>query len=400
MPGPDADRPVGATHRVSLRQRVHEILEDNRDGDTLSLAVNVVLIFLILTNVVAFAVGTIPAFGERYGEALRWFNVISVIIFTIEYALRIWSAVESPVLRALPPWRARLGFAARPMQLIDLAAIAPFYLSLFFAIDLRILRVLRLFRFLKLARYSPALVSIGRVIVNERRALVGALMVMITLLLFASTGIYFLERDAQPDVFSSIPASAWWALATLTTVGYGDVVPVTAAGKMLGGLFMVFGLGMFALPIGIVASGFAQEANRRDFVVTWSMVARVPLFADLRANTIAEITKLLYSCTYEQGALIMRRDDEASAMYFIAAGEVLVHTDPEPVILSEGDFFGEMALLEHRTHRHIVTAHSRCRLIVLERDDLERLCARMPELYRAIRQVAEDRRSKSRDTEG
>ena len=394
MPGPDTDRPAGSAPRVRLRQRVHEVLEDNREGDTLSLAVNVVLIFLILTNVIAFAAGTIPELGDRYGEAFRLFNLFSVIVFTIEYALRIWSAVESPVLRGLPPWRARFGFAMRPMQLIDLAAIAPFYLSLFFTIDLRILRVLRLFRFLKLARYSPALVSIGRVIVNERRALVGALMVMVTLLLFASTGIYFLERDVQPEVFSSIPASAWWALATLTTVGYGDVVPVTVAGKLLGGLFMVFGLGMFALPIGIVASGFAQEANRRDFVVTWSMVARVPLFADLNANSIAEITKLLYSCSFEQGALIVRRDDEASAMYFIASGDVLVHMDAEPIILSEGEFFGEMALLEHRTHRHIITARTRCRLIVLERDDLERLCARMPELYQAIRHVADERRGK------
>lgn len=391
MPALDVDRPGSDARRVSLRRRSHDILEHSGTDDTVAICVNSALVILILLNVVAFAAETVPAIGERYQAEFRIFNLISVAIFTVEYVLRIWSSVESPVLSTMPHWRARLVFALRPMQLIDLAAILPFYLSFFFAIDLRILRVLRLFRFLKLARYSPALVSIGRVIVNERRALLGALMVMATLLLFASTGIYLLERHAQPEVFGSIPSAAWWALATLTTVGYGDVVPITPAGKVLGGLIMIFGLGMFALPIAIVASGFAQEANRRDFVVTWSMVARVPIFSELTAAAVTEITALLYACSFKEGAVIMRPDDPATAMYFIATGEVQVDADQGPVVLGEGEFFGEMALLDRRTHLHAVTARSRCRLMVLEQNDFDLLCTRMPELFRTVRDIARQR---------
>ena len=164
--------------------------------------------------------------------------------------------------------------------------------------DLRVLRVLRLFRLLKLVRYSPALQTLGRVLADEYRALLGALLVILVLLLFASTAMYFLERGAQPDKFGSIPAAAWWALATLTTVGYGDIVPVTPLGKLLGGVVMLLGVGMIALPVAIIATGFSQESSRHQFVVTWSMVARVPLFATMDESEIAEITKLLYTRTF------------------------------------------------------------------------------------------------------
>ena len=125
------------------------------------------------------------------------------------------------------------------------------------------------------------------------------------MLLFASTFIYFLERDAQPDKFGSIPAAAWWALATLTTVGYGDVVPITPLGKMFGGIVMLVGLGMFALPIAILATGFSQESSRHEFVVTWSMVAWVPLFSTMDVAEVAEITKLLYTRNVAAGATIV-----------------------------------------------------------------------------------------------
>jgi voltage-gated potassium channel len=199
-----------------------------------------------------------------------------VIVFSIEYVLRVWSAVDIPMLSRLPPWRARLRFALRPIMLIDLFAVLPFYLQWFIPIDLRLLRVLRLFRLLMLVRYSPALQTLGRVLADEYRALLGALLVMLVLLLFTSTAIYFLESEAQPDKFGSIPAAAWWALATLTTVGYGDVVPVTPWGKVLGGVTMLLGVCMFAMPIAIIATGFSQESARHQFVATWSMVARRP----------------------------------------------------------------------------------------------------------------------------
>ena len=382
---------AGREGPVTVRQRVHDILEYGSEFDPVAKGVNSFLVGLIVLNVIAFAAGTVPRIHAAYGTALDLFNVFSVVIFTIEYALRLWSCVEVPMLHTLAPSLARLRFATRPLLLIDLFAIAPFYLSFIFNLDLRVLRVLRLFRFLKLARYSPGLVALGRVISNERRALYGAMLIMVTLLLFAATGIYFLEREAQPDAFGSIPAAAWWALATLTTVGYGDVVPITHMGRVFGGFMMLFGLGMFALPIGILATGFSREANRREFVISWGMVASVPIFAHLKAGTVAQIGALLYSRTFQADQPIMHIGETADAMFFIASGEVAVELDDEQVRLGEGEFFGEMALLYRRQREHNVYAVTKCHLLVLDKADFERLCHREPELLAEVRRIAEAR---------
>jgi voltage-gated potassium channel len=288
------------------RRQVHDILEVGGDAHPAGRAVNAFIITLIFLNAIAFAAETVDHVADRYGAYLDAFNVFSVMVFSIEYVLRIWSAVEIPMLSRMPHWRARLRFAARPIMIIDLLAVLPWYLQPFFSVDLRSLRVFRLFRLLKLVRYSPALQTLGRVLADEYRALLGALLVLLILLLFASTTIYFLEREAQPDKFGSVPAAAWWALATLTTVGYGDVVPVTPLGKVVGGIVMLLGVGMVALPVAIIATGFSQESNRHQFVVTWSMVARVPLFASMDESEIAEICKLLYTRTYSPGVPIVR----------------------------------------------------------------------------------------------
>ena len=239
------------------RRKVHDFLEVGGDGHPAAHIVTAFIVALIVLNAIAFAAETVDDLAARYDVYFRAFNLFSVIVFTVEYGLRLWSCVEIPMLSRMPPWRARLKFATRPMMIIDLLAFAPWYVHWIFPIDLRVLRVFRLFRLLKLVRYSPALQTLGRVLADEYMALLGALLIMLVLLLFASTGIYFLERVAQPDAFASIPAAAWWALATLTTVGYGDVVPVTPLGKVLGGVVMLLGVGMFALPIAIIATGFS-----------------------------------------------------------------------------------------------------------------------------------------------
>jgi voltage-gated potassium channel len=259
----------------SWRLKVHDILEVGGDAHPAGRIVNGFLVALIIANGIAFTAETVDSVYARWGPQLDAFNTFSVMVFTVEYVLRLWSSVEIPLLHHLPHWRARLKFAMRPMMIIDLLAILPWYIHAVVPIDLRVLRMLRLFRLLKLVRYSPALQTLKRVVAHEWRALLGALLSMMILLLFAATMIYFLERDAQPQNFGSIPASAWWALETLTTVGYGDVTPITALGKVFGGIVMLFGLCMFALPVAIIATGFSQESARHEFVVTWSMVARV-----------------------------------------------------------------------------------------------------------------------------
>ncbi|HAH66215.1 MAG TPA: hypothetical protein DCL72_12265 [Rhizobiales bacterium] len=171
--------------------------------------VNAFIILLIFLNAISFAAETVEELDTRYAMEFQVFNLFSVAVFTIEYVLRVWSAVDIPMLSRLPPWRARLRFALRPIMLIDLLAFLPWYLHFMFPLDLRILRVFRLFRLLKLVRYSPVLQTLGRVLADEYRVLLGALLVILVLLLFASTAMYMLERGAQPDKFGSIPVAAW-----------------------------------------------------------------------------------------------------------------------------------------------------------------------------------------------
>ena len=375
-----------------LRREVHDVLEVGGDAHPMGRVVNGFIIVLIFLNAIAFAADTVPELAGRYRWEFAAFNAFSVIVFTVEYALRIWSAVEIPMLSRLPRWQARLRYAMRPMMIIDLLAFLPWYLHWLYPLDLRLLRVFRLFRLLMLVRYSPALQTLGRVVTDEYRALLGALLVILILLLFASSGMYLIERQVQPDKFGSIPQAAWWALATLTTVGYGDVVPVTPLGKMLGGVVMLLGVGMIALPVAIIATGFSQESTRHQFVVTWGMIARVPLFGSMDYSEIAEITKVLYTRTFMPGVPIVRASDAGDAMFIIASGEAVVEISPgQHALLKEGDFFGEMALLEHRRHKHDVVAKTRCRVYVLDSMSLARLERRHPEIMQQIRKMAEAR---------
>lgn len=373
------------------RQRTHELLEHGASDDVAGKIVDYFIVGLVLTNVAAFMLSTVKSIEANYGDELEIFEIFSVLIFTVEYVLRIWSAAEFPFSREEASWKTRLKYAARPLQIIDLLVILPFYLSFLFAIDLRMLRILRLFRLLKLARYSPAMQALVSVVSNERRALFGALLLMVCLLLFASTGIYFVEHKAQPDAFGSVPQAMWWAVATLTTVGYGDVTPITIAGKLFGGLVMIFGLGMFALPIGIMATGFSQESHRRDFVVSWNLVSNVPMFAKLDASEINKLLPVLNSANFQAGELIIHEGDFASAMYFIASGKVEIETESELVVLGEGAFFGESALLEDRQRNNSVRAQTKCRLLLLEAPDFHRLMRGRPELLEEIRQTAKER---------
>jgi voltage-gated potassium channel len=214
---------------------------------------------------------------------------------------------------------------------------------------------------------------------------------MTAMLLVASTAIYYIERHVSPDDFGSIPESMWWALATLTTVGYGDVVPATPLGKIVGGMVMIFGLGMFALPIGILASGYASEIHRRDFVVSWSMIARVPLFAKLDGLSVSRITNLLQARVVEAETVIFREGDPPDNMFFIATGEVSVEIEPEPVLLGDGDFFGEIALLHNTPRGATVRTVTQCRLLVLDCDDFRALLATDQNMRKIIDEVVEQR---------
>ncbi len=383
MPEQLDKRPTGAVlneNGVSaLRRWLYILLEAGKTGDRPSAFFDTFMVTLILANVVAFAAETDVRIAAAYGEELRFFNAFSIAVFTVEYLIRLWVCVDHPAFAGLPRWRVRLGYSMNPQMLIDLIVILPFYLSFLFAVDLRILRIFRLFRFLMLARYSPALYTIGRVFKSERRAMLAALIVMSGMLIFSATGIYWLEHEAQPEAFGSIPMSMWWALATLTTVGYGDVVPLTVLGRFFGGLVMIFGLGMFAMPIAIVSSGFAREIHRRDFVVSWGMVARVPLFQELRPALLADLVELLEAQVIDPDAVIAHKGDVADAMYFIVIGRVRLDFDGRSVELGEGEYFGEMALLDDRRRSADIVTLSQAHVLKLDARNFREFIGRHPE---------------------
>jgi len=371
-----------------LRHRLYQILEAGHENDPASKNVDNFLIALIVLNIVAFCAETIPELEQAYGPWFLMFERVSVMIFTVEYGLRLWSALEVPYLSREPAFKARLMFAARVPQVIDLLAILPFYLGHIFGIDLRLLRVLRLLRFLKLSRYSPAMHTIIRVLRNERRALSGAVLLLLAAVLFASSGIYYLEAQAQPDKFGSIPMASWWAIATLSTVGYGDVAPVTALGRVFGGLVMVLGLCVLALPVAIISTGFAQEVSRRDFVVNWSLMSRIPILAELEPHEAADILPLLHAHTVPPNMRIISAGSQGDAMYFIASGRVKLKSDELEHDYETGDFFGVIAMLEQDIHHANFTTLTRARLLKLHREDFDHLANAKPALVAHIKAIA------------
>lgn len=377
----------------NLKKRLYHILEAGRTYDRPSVIFDWSICLLIVLNVIATALETVEPFGQKYEQLFWTFEVISVGIFTLEYLCRLWVCTIHLPLQKLHPTRARIQFALTPFLIIDLIAILPFYLSFIFPADLRIVRIFRLVRVMKLGRYSPALITIARVLYTERRALLGTLIIMVGLLLLASTLAFYTEHDAQPDKFGNIPQAMWWALATLTTVGYGDIVPITLYGKIVGAVFMIFGLAMFALPIGIIATGFSQEIHRRDFVVSWGLVAKVDLFSGLSPEELVEIAKLLLSRSVPAGQNIARYGDVAESMYFIVEGEVQLEfmDHNEQLNVSAGDYFGEMALLRDTKRKAEITARTDCQLLLLEANDFHRLMVTKPAIRNRVTATAKAR---------
>jgi voltage-gated potassium channel len=381
---------AGADAAHPIRRRVYELLEPG-SGDRAAQAVDIVLIALVLVNVSAVILESMRPLAEGYGVLFLSIEAVSVTLFTLEYVLRLWSAPEHAPLSELPAWRARLHFALQPQSLVDLLAVAPVYIGLFLEGDLRAFLVLRLLRFFKLARYSPGIASLSEAIYNERRALLASAVILMGTVLIAASLMSIVEGEAQPDKFGTIPAAMYWAALTLTTVGYGDVVPVTHLGRLLAGLTAFVGWIMLALPVGIIASAFAREIHRRDFVVTWSMVARVPLFAGLDANELSEIIRYLRSQSCERGEVIVRRGEPAESMYLIAEGEVEIELPDRRVVLGPGHFFGEIAALRKSERSATARAREHAKLLVLDAADLHHLMDRSPRMAARIREVAEKR---------
>jgi voltage-gated potassium channel len=313
--------------------------------------------------------------------------------FAAEWLLRLLAA---PLL-ATPPGRpaARRHYLFSFLGLVDLVSGWSIPLALLAGLPASEAATLGVLWMLKLTRYVAGFALIGRVLHNERGALLSVLAAFAMVLLLAGTAEYLLERGGQPQTFGSLPAALWWCIVTLTTTGYGDAIPATQLGHVVASLVMILGIAIFALWAGILASGFAAEIRRRDFLRTWALVAKVPLFRQLGAQVIAEVARLLRPRRIAAGAPLMRKGEPGDCMYFIVDGEVEVAVEPQPVRLGEGAFLGEMALITGEPRSASVLARRPTQLLALDIADFRALAGQHPELTSAIEAEAARRRTKA-----
>lgn len=371
----------------SMRTRAHRLLS-REEGGSGGYALRTGLVLLIVISVTTAVLKSVPNIGRVHGSLLDAVLLLTTFGFAVEYLMRIWIAPENP--GATGAARERLRYVFSLPGLVDLVAAIPFALTPRVGLNLDWLDIVPIF---KLLRHTAAFQFMVEAVYSERRVLWSAAVLMLVLLVFQSSLVYYFEREAQPDKYGSIPEAMWWGIVTLTTVGYGDVTPVTLWGKIAGGLTAVMGLCMFAIPVGIIASAFIEAVRRREFVDTWNLVAKVPLFRTLDAARIAAVAGVLRARRAERGERLIRKGDQADSMYFIVSGDVEVdqETSAPKGQLGAGEFFGEIALIAERTRTATITALTPCKLLLLHKDDFESFMNAHPDLKDAVRVAAKRR---------
>ncbi len=272
---------------------------------------------------------------------------------------------------------------------IDFIAVLPIPIALLLGVPADTVWLLASLWVLKLTVFVPGLSLLGRVISLEARLLASVLVIFVIVLLLAGVALYVLERARQPAQFGNLPLSLWWAVTTLTTTGYGDSVPQTFLGRVIAGIVMICGLGMFGLWAGILATGFATEFRRRDFIRNWDLVTRVPFLGNLDPPVVIALTRLLRRLELAERTIVVRRGRPGDCMYFVVSGEVEVEIEPKPVRLGPGSFFGEIALLERGgTRMATVVTTAPSTLLILEVADFREFMAHHPDLAKTIEMEA------------
>ena len=315
-----------------------------------------------------------PAYEAAHGwvDAVLW---ACLAFFAFEWAVRLRYAV-----RKQRGW----AYAFSGRGLVDAVGALAVPTALVLGANPKSAWLLGIFWMLKVVPGIPGLRQLRRVLVQESGPLLSVLVIFLMVLFVASVAVYFLEREVQPATFGSVPAALWWAIATLTTVGYGDAVPITPLGRLVAAVVMICGLGVFGLWTGILATGFAAETRRDNFLKTWESVSKVPFFAALGPSAIADVTHMLRTMDLPARTMIIRKGQTGDCMYFLAAGEVEVDLPGKKVTLGDGAFFGEMALLGNNLRSANITTTRVSRLLVLDLVDFRMLMARHPDLAETI----------------
>jgi voltage-gated potassium channel len=306
--------------------------------------------------------------------------------FTLEWGARVWAAARSE-----KAWSQVFS----PSGIVDLLGVLPVPIALLWGVPPPTAWLLGSLWILKLAQNSPGFAQLGRVFLLEAKALASVLTLFLMVVLFAAVAMHLLEREGQVAAFGSLPGALWWAVVTVTTTGYGDAVPATHLGRFLSGLVMICGIAVFGLWTGILATGFAAESRRQNFIRTWDLVSKVPFFQSLDPSAVTEITHMLRRLEVPARTPIIRRGRMGDCMYFIAEGEVEVDIKPHPVRLSAGAFFGELALLGDSIRTANVATTQPSSLLVLDLADFRTFTAHHPDLARAIDAEAKRRSSEN-----
>jgi voltage-gated potassium channel len=316
--------------------------------------------------------------NPAYEAAHHWVDGVlwaCLAFFAFEWVVRIRHALRTG---------RGLAYLLAGRGLLDAACALAVPIALLCGANSKTAWLLAVLWLVKVITGVPGLRQLRRVLVLESGPLLSVLAIFLIVLFLGSVAEYFLERDAQPNTFDSIPAALWWAVTTLTTTGYGDVVPITPLGRIVAAMVMISGLGVFGLWTGILATGFAAETRRDNFLKTWESVSKVPFFASLGPSAIADVTHMLRTIDLPPRAMIIRKGQQGDCMYFIASGEVEVDLPGKKVQLGEGAFFGEMALLGNNVRNANITTTRLSKLLVLDLVDFRLLMARHPDLVETI----------------
>ena len=346
-------------------------------------------------GLVAMIANTGTDIGSRADLLLSGIVTLVWGLFVANYALRIWSSPEGKERRAVSATGTRLHYMLSASGCIDLMSAMALPIGWLTGLPERDAQLVAIVWALNYARHSSGLTLLLRVMRRAFPALVSIATVFFVVLLIAATLAYVFEREAQPETFRSIPHALWWAIVTLSTTGYGDVVPVTLWGRLLAAWVMVGGLVIFALWAGIIANAFAEELKRRNFLKTWDLVADVPFFQTLGAAAIADIVRLVRARDVAAGTVVIRQGQAGDSMYFIVSGEATVTFGTEPIKLRPGAFFGEMALLFGTPRSATVVITKPSVLLVLDIADFRLLAGRRPELINVIEAEGRRRREEN-----
>jgi len=342
----------------------------------------------MVIGLIAMTAMTIPDLRARLGNSLDVILWCCLGFYFIEFAIKIWTSLFAAH---------GINYIRSSVGLIDILAVLPIPIALLLGAPTENAWLLASLWILKLTATIPGISLLGRVIAVEARALASVFALFLIILLLAGVALHVIEGQIQPAQFGTLPRSLWWAVTTLTTTGYGDSVPETAIGRAIASLVMICGLGVFGLLTGILATGFAAEHRRRDFIRNWSLVTNVPFLRNLDAPSVIELTRMLRRIDLPDRSVVVRRGRPGDCMYFIASGEVEVKLEPRPIRLGAGAFFGEIALLDSSPRTATVVTTKPTTLLILEVADFHAFAAHHPSLAHAVQLEASRRKTQIDD---